>query len=117
MNLRLQRMADSGRVPFDLDFLREIGFQIGEDWDGQIRIEYPETIDPTEMLKLIMCFSKGIKTRLYFEGQKAKRVCVGGPCNGRAYLQVGYPNQRIIFHLKRAQWAVYTVKSWQDPRA
>ena len=117
MNLRLQRMADSGRVPFDLDFLREIGFQIGEDWDGQIRIEYPETIDPTEMLKLIMCFSKGIKTRLYFEGQKAKRVCVGGPCNGRAYLQVGYPNQRIIFHLKRAQWAVYIVNSWQDPRA
>jgi len=117
MNLKLQRTADTGRVPFDLDFLRELGFKFGTDWDGELTIEHPETIDVVEMVELIMCFAKGIKQCLYFEGQKAKRVCVGGPCNGREHFQMGYPGQRIIIPLKRAQWAVYIVKSYQDPRA
>jgi hypothetical protein len=114
---RLKWQEDSGILPFDLDFLRELGFEFGEDWDGEIIIECPEKINIEDFIKLIKRFAKGIKTRLYFEGQKAKRICVGGPMNGKPHFKVGIPNEPILFHLKRGEWAVYSIKSYDDPRA
>lgn len=114
---RLLYLAKNGMLPFDLDFFRELGFEFGEDWDGQILIEYPDKIDPEKVVELIILFEKGIKTRLYFEGQKAKMVCVGGPFNGKQYYTYLFPEKPLLFHIKRGQWAVYRVKDHNDPRA
>jgi len=114
---RLDRLAEHRVVPFDLDFLRELGFEFGIDWDGQLIIEYPETISLEKTVNLVKKYENGIKTRLHFEGQKVKRVYVGGPFNGKPYYHGGFPNQLLCHHVKRGEWLVYMVKSHNDPRA
>lgn len=114
---RLDKLARIGCMPFDLDFLREIGFEFGLDWDGEILIEFPEKVSVEKLTDLIKQYTKGIKTRLYFEGQKAKSVYVGGPLNGKPYFSAGIPNEPICHHVKRGEWLVYMVKSYDDPRA
>jgi len=114
---RLDSMVKNRSMPFDLDFLRELGFEFGLDWDGQLIIEYPETISIDKTVSLVKIFEKGIKTRLYFEGQKAKMVHVGGPLNGKPYFGCRTPNQPLCCHIKRGEWLVYVVKSYEDPRA
>lgn len=116
ISARLNRIAKMGHLPFDLDFLRALGFRFGEDWDGEVLIEPPAEIDVDAMSELVRRFAPGIKQRLHFEGQKAKAVCVGGPKNGQPYY--GFALHRpLLFHLARAQWVVYRVKSYDDPRA
>ena len=44
-NNRLKRLSQDSNLPFDIDFLREIGFEFGLDWDDQLIIEYPESIN------------------------------------------------------------------------
>lgn len=110
-------MSHTRMLPFGLDFLREIGFDFGLDWDGQLIIEYPETVSVDTLINLIKQFSEGIKTRLYFEGQKAKRILVGGPMNGKPYFNAGMPNHPLCFHVKRGEWLVYMIKDYNDPRA
>jgi len=114
---RLDWMSKNKMVPFDLDFLRELGFKFGLDWDGQLIIEYPDAISTLYMANLIKIFQDGIKVRLYFEGQKAQRVYVGGPLNGKPYFGCRTPNQPLCCHIKRGEWLVYVVKSYEDPRA
>lgn len=110
-------MSHNRVVPFDLDFLREIGFEFGLDWDGQLIIEYPETVSVDKLTNLIKQFSGGIKKSLYFEGQKAKRVLVGGPMNGKPYFNAVMPNHPLCFHIGRGEWLVYMIKNHDDPRA
>ena len=110
-------MARNRMMPFDLDFLREIGFEFGLDWDGQLIIEYPKEVSVDKLLNLVKKYEEGIKKRLYFEGQKAKRVYIGGPLNGQPYFMAGWPNYPICYHVKRGEWLVYMVKNYDDPRA
>ena len=114
---RLDWMSRNSMIPFDLDFLREIGFEFGLDWDGQLIIEYPETVSAETLTNLIKQYAEGIKKRLYFEGQKVKRVYVGGPLNGKSYLGFTAPNQPMCHHVKRGEWLVYMVMNYDDPRA
>lgn len=114
---RLNFMSRNKMMPFDLDFFREVGFEFGLDWDGQVVIEHPIEVSIDNLLKLIMKYEDGIRTRLFFEGQKAKRVFVGGPLNGQSCFGNGIPNQPICRHVKRGEWLVYIVKSYSDPRA
>jgi hypothetical protein len=113
--VRLQKIADMGSLPFDLDFLRAIGFSFQEDWDGEIIVQSPAIIDPEAVIKLVRKFDKGIKTRLYFERKKALGVCFGGPMNGKPF-ENKWTGGPVIFHIKRAEWAVYAVR-FPDPRA
>lgn len=115
--IRFKRMQSGKMLPFDLDFLRELGFEFGLDWDMQLIIERPESVDIDRIVELLKYFAKGIETRLYFEGQKAKSVFVGGPLNGKAYSGFYYPHQPICHHIKRGEWVVYKVKDYDDPRA
>lgn len=110
MNKHLEWMAENSCLPFDLDFLRELGFEFKQDWDGQIIIETPETIDVVDMVALIVKFDKAIKKRLKHERQKAHCVCVGGPKNGASCFGRDL-SRPILFHLARGQWAVYEVKN------
>lgn len=118
---RLKWMSRNSMVPFDLDFLREIGFEFGLDWDGQLIIEYPDIISGEYLANIAKTFAEGIKKQLYFEGQKAKSVFIGGPLNGQPYsgtgCYAGWPNEPICHHVKRGEWLVYMVKSHDDPRA
>jgi len=115
---RLSRMAHGRMMPFDLDFFRELGFEFGLDWDGQLIIECPEIIKIENLIDLFKQFGEGIKKRLYFEGQKAKSVFVGGPLNGQSCLGCRLiPNDPICHHVKRGEWLVYIIKSYEDPRA
>ena len=118
MNERLEKMKSWGGLPFDIDFLREIGFTIGLDWDGEVMIEYPPDI-PERMRNLISEFKDGIKKRLFFEGEQAKCSFVGGSLNGRVYSYgaVNYRGRPFCHHVKRGEWEVYVVKSPDDPRA
>lgn len=113
---RLRWMEKAEILPFDLDFFRALGFEFGEDWDGELIIKIPDEVKIEQIVDLIRKFSKGIKKRLYFEGQKTKRVLVGGPLNGKPYINTEMPNKPIVFHIKRGEWAVYTIKSHEDPR-
>ena len=108
-------MAENGMMAFDLDFLRAIGFEFSEDWDGEIGIHAPEKINIEQMTAIIKAFAKGIKTRLYFERQKGLHVCFGGPKNGYRY-SVTTADGALLFHLSRGTWAVYKTKG-SDPRA
>ncbi len=114
---RLDWMAQNNMVPFDLDFLRQLGFSFSEDWDRELLVQSPESIDVDVMTKLVCRFTKGIKRRLYFEGQKAMAVCVGGPKNGVSIDMA--PRDPLLFHLGRGEWAVYGRKEYglNDPRA
>ena len=114
---RLEWMAKKGMVPFDLDFLRALGFSFGADWDGEVLITQPSSIDVDTITELIYRFTKGIKRRLYFEGRKGMAVCVGGPKNG-VNISIA-PRDPILFHLHRGEWAVYSRKEngLNDPRA
>ena len=114
---RLKFMADNRMKPFDLDFFREVGFEFGLEWDGQLIIEFPESVSVDKLTTLIKQFSEGIKKSLYFEGQIAKSVLVGGPMNGKPYFNSGWPNHPLCYHVKRGEWLVYMVKSQDDPRA
>ncbi len=116
MNARLEKVKSWGGLPFDIDFLREIGIKIGEDWDGELQIEYPDDI-PQRMRDLIVEFREGIKKRLYFDKRKATECFVGGPLNGKPYLNLILPNVPFCYHLKRGEWAVYLVKNSDDSRA
>ncbi len=116
----LDFIAKNGWLPFELDLFRELGYRFGEDWDGELLIEPPRSLDVEAVTKLIARFSKGIKTRLHHEGVKSRTVCVGGPMNGQPYDTGCIVWQKpILFHLKRCSWAVYFVKGngIDDPRA
>lgn len=115
MNKRLEKTKSWGGVPFDIDFLREIGIAIGLDWDDELIIKYPDDI-PDRMKKLISEFREGIKKRLGFERKRRQHCFVGGPLNGKGYDWIE-PNKPFCYHVKRSEWAVYIVKSWEDPRA
>jgi len=117
MGNRLDNLERVGGVPFELDFLRALGFEFGEDWDGEVLITAPASIDVHGMTELVGRFKKGIKRRLYFEGRNAMSVCVGGPCNGRRHNTSPGCCTPVLFHVGRAQWAVYGFKSYRDPRA
>jgi len=114
---RLKMFAHANILPFDLDFMRELGFEFGLDWDGQLLIESPESLSVEHLCGLIKQYSGGIKRRLYFEGENAKHVLVGGLLNGRKYDRGGFLNHPICYHIQRGVWAVYMVKSHDDPRA
>lgn len=114
---RLKKLAEIDCLPFDLDFFRELGFEFGLDWDGQLQIGWPESLSSEDVAKLILNFENGIRKRLWFEGQKAKRILVGGPLNGNPYREPYYPNQPLYYHTGYRQWHVYRIKSWDDPRA
>ena len=118
MNQRLENLKNIDCIPFDVDFLREIGIEIGKDWDGELIINYPDDI-PQRMRDLVEDFKGGIKKRLWFEGEHAKSCYIGGPYNGKPYWYSQYhiPNKPVCFHIERKKWAVYMVKSIDDPRA
>jgi hypothetical protein len=113
---RLADLAKIGCVPFDLDFMRALGFGFAEDWDGQVTITAPEEIEVGDVIKLMTPFHQGIKTRLYFEGQRAKSVFVGGPLNGK---DCGMMRSPFLCHLERGKWVVYkrNYSITNDPRA
>ena len=113
MNARLERIRAMGQLPFDLDFLREIGFTIGEDWDGEINITVPDDI-PSRMVDVIHEFIDGIATRLHREGRAYKECFLGGPLNGQQHNLID--GEPYCHHIKRGQWAVYLAKQG-DPRA
>jgi len=116
LSARLEELAQSSTyIPFDLDVLRAIGFTIGLDWDGEVLVEPPESIDPEKMADLILRFKSGTAIRLGFEGYRARSVCVGGPRNNTPHNT--YRGTPLIFHVARAEWAVYCVVSCDDPRA
>jgi hypothetical protein len=116
LNKHLEMMKESGqRIPFDLDFLRELGIKIGKDWDEELVIEYPADISQ-RMRKLIEKFSEGIKRRLYFENQDALRCFVGGPLADKPHGCLRH-NNPFCYNVKRGKWAVYLVKNSKDPRA
>jgi hypothetical protein len=116
MNNRLKKMKSWGGLPFDIDFLREIGIEIGQDWDGELIIEYPSDI-PQRMRDLIEEFGEEIKKRLHHEGIHARESFVGGPLSGKRYYNWIQPNKPFCYHVKRKEWAIYMVKSHDDPRA
>lgn len=119
MSTRLDWLERSDQLPFDLDFLRELGFAFGEDWDGEVMITPPDSVNMPQFTALVRRFERGIKTRLYFEGRKALQICVGGPKNGVPY-DPGRAvwNSPILYHLKRGSWAVYAIADpSEDPRA
>lgn len=117
MNKRLEQLKRFNIIPFDLGFLRELGYGFEEDWDGQLVITQPEDIDIKQVTEIIKQFHKTIKKRLYFERCKAHSVCVGGPMNGKSYGMLKLPNEPILFHISRCKWAVYSTKDYDDPRA
>jgi len=116
MNKRLEKMKGWGGLPFDIDFLRELGIEIGSDWDGEVIIKYPDDI-PERMRNLIEEFEDGIKTRLHHEGIHAKECFVGGPLNGKGFYDYRMRNGVYCHHLARGEWAVYKIRSPDDPRA
>ena len=79
--------------------------------------EFPESVAVEKLTNLIKQYAEGIKTRLYFEGQQAQTVYVGGPLNGQSYYKLAWPNHPICHHVKRGEWLVYMVKNYEDPRA
>jgi hypothetical protein len=113
---RLAKLAKIGCIAFDLDFMRALGFEFTEDWDGQLTITAPEEIKVEDVIELMTPFHRAIQTRLYFEGQHAKAIFVGGVLNGKEYGMARIP---FLFHVKRGQWVVYQ-RNWDkpdDPRA
>lgn len=112
---RLERMAEFGNVPFHLDFLRELGFRVGQDYDGELLIVSPPALDVLEVEALLRRFEEGIQRSLRFERERLLAVCVGGPNNGEPHGK--YFGCPIVRHVGRAQWAVYHVRSHEDPRA
>jgi len=115
MNRRLEWMAESGMVAFDLDFLRLLGYEFELDWDGALTINSPDHIDVEAMTEVTQRFSTGILKRLQHERLRAMSVCVGGPRNGRECL---CGREQVRFHTGRGQWHVYQQKNhgWPDPR-
>jgi hypothetical protein len=110
-------MAETGQVPFDLDFIRALGFHVGQDWDDELVIEPPEFLDVDSVAELVRRFEKGIKKRLYFEAQRRLSVCVGGPKNGTPADGCSGLSGPVCFHIKRGEWAVYARKrNSNDPR-
>jgi hypothetical protein len=115
---RLEWMAEKGHLPFDLDFVRAMGFRVSMDYDGEPIIESPESLDVDLVESLIQRFGKGIKTRLFFESKRARELFVGGPKGGQAYQHTASMFGRpILIQLSRGKWAVYRIRSWDDPRA
>lgn len=111
---RFAWMKEANMLPFDLDFLRALGFGFGEDWDGEVLIDIPLSVDMDAMAKLVRQFTSGIKKRLYFERIKAQRVCCGGPKNG---VSVPYVvKSPLLFHVRRGEWLVYAEREHNDPR-
>lgn len=109
----LKKYSDT-YLPFELDFLRAIGFEIGLHFDGDVDIQPPESIDVGELTRVIVRFEKGIRRSLLHEGEKALSVCVGGPFNGRPHWSHSGP---YLLKVKRASWAVYGRKDdYNDPR-
>ena len=115
MNKRLRWMADYRMLPFDLDFLRLLGYTFELDWDGRLIINQPESIDCDHMTQTIAEFTLGILRRLEFEKRRAMSICVGGPLNGRECMS---GREQVRFHVKRGQWEVYQQKNHgvDDPR-
>ena len=110
-------MAQRNSMPFELDFLRILGFEFDLDWDNELTIECPEEIDMELFVTWLRKFVPAIKQRLKFEGIRAKECFVGGPYNGQEYFNYIPPNNPLCLHIKRAKWAVYMTKSSDDPRA
>jgi hypothetical protein len=117
MTDRLDVLERRGGMPFDLDFLRAMGWRFGLDWDGELEVEEPLAVNVAEMTDLIHRFDRGITKRLEFEGRRAREICVGGPCNGRAVPVFRFYGDPVYFHLGRAKWAVYHIRSRADGRA
>lgn len=63
MSKWIEEMKNWGRIPFDLKFLRAIGIKVGQDWDGEVLIDYPDDI-PKRMRNIIEQFKNVIKKRL-----------------------------------------------------
>lgn len=112
---RIDELARIGSIPFDLDFLRVLGFDFSLDWDGRVIIEYPEAVEPAQVATLASKFYKQIAMRMKFEQTRRMSVCMGGPMDGQAHR--GYRGLPLIYHVSRGKWAVYRVRAYDDPRA
>lgn len=100
-------------LPHTLEFLKLFGFRFGLDLDEQVIIESPETVVVAEIVSELEKHNEAIKRDLTIRAKNARQQCVGGPFNGRRHCQ--YFGCPILFHIKRAKWAVYVVS--RDGRA
>ncbi|MEO1063780.1 MAG: hypothetical protein AAFZ07_20370 [Actinomycetota bacterium] len=106
MSERLDRMERCGWAPFELDFLRELGFEFHLDLDGAVEVDLPAAIDLEQLASLIGRFGRGIRQGLEHERSMRMRVCMGGPCDGRRH-RSGF-SEPLLYHLARGRWAVYS---------
>ena len=113
---RLERKRELGYLPFDLDFLREIGIEFEVDWDGELSIKFPQDT-PQRIISIIDYFKPCIEKRLKSDNKVEQHCFVGGPLNGQRYFKYLRINRPYCRRIQRAEWAVYVVKSHSDPRA
>lgn len=106
MSERLDQLQRIGGAPFELDFLRELGFSFGVDFDGSLEVEIPASVDVDRIAKLVARFEKGIRSRLEHERQVRMRICVGGPLNGQRVPSNDW-YRPYLYHVGRGQWLVY----------
>src|SRR5690606_32802220 len=86
------------------------------DIDGELVINDSRDVDADDLIAAMQPFHHSITRRLEMERKRHMEICVGGPCNGKGYGLKGYW-EPILFHLGRANWAVYRIVSTTDPRA
>ena len=110
-------MRPGHRLPFDLDFLRALGFEFSLDWDDEVLVKPPASLEVRDVAGLIAEFKDLILRRLKTDAHHDQQVCVGGPCSGKRHDGCGCTP--ILFHLCRRSWAVYKTKSYPstDERA
>lgn len=101
----------SRRLPTLVQFLQRLGFEIGEDFDGQWNFHCPQhlTMTPGEIGRAMMPYADQVVSEIRGRMAWERRQFVGGPFNGQQY--GGSPwMHRFVLKVARAKWAVYVVK-------
>lgn len=108
----------SNHLPGVVDFLRDLDFEIGLDFDGQVIIEYPESLNPKDVANELSKYSDSIRKELTARATMQRRQFVGGPLNGNRHGHFAWCGNTVIaVRICRAKWACYEITDHADGRA
>lgn len=100
-----------------LEFAESLGFSASLDWDGELQIEQPLSLNVQQVVDILESHSEDVSRDLQNRASVERRQFVGGPLNGKPHGQLpvfGTPRPLTV-HLGRGRWAVYV--QYRDGRA